>query len=751
MLRLRRVTIDNFVCFDDVIVEPSTDGDRPLTVIRAENGSGKTTFLRALRWGMYGEKGLPGDTSRFSLHPAWWQPEAAGIKTQVELEFETDGSSRNMVDGDTATTVYQLVRSVTTVARTAAKNDEPDFRRINEQTYLMVREGDGLWARHTSGVDAVVEELLPWGLRDFFVMDADEATDFVGGSESKIVGRQEVIDKTTAAVHSLLGIDVFRRASRRLVTTAQSFGAEATRAVGDSDLDALQANLENFRSDLAGLDEKLVGERRQRAELEDRLRRRRDDLETELRNVGAADELRTRLRTNREDCELARGARVATLGHLAGELEATDLLASLATSRIARAYEILKPLYDRGHIPLKHLSFVRELLGAGICVCGQDLTLEGEHRRHVEERVADAAEQEERANFLGQLHDTARSLLTQASAPGWDRRRTRLAADLATADARLSELDLERRDINTKLDDLDEEKIQVIRDEIATLASQVDNVGRNLGLHELERPPLVGNIDSLEKQIRQRQRSERTARDKRAAQTMANLVAEVLNCAYATIQEEQVEELSKRMNRLFSKMAANVSDEDFDRIQRNKATLKMIAEVGIRPVEGDAEKFEIYALNGRGRSMPPIEINGASRRVLALAFVLALCTESRTHAPLIADSLLNSMSGAVRRNTLRITAENSRQPILLLTGSDLEAPTEIDTIAEYANATYTLTGQWAAVDAGEGGDVLNWTEQRQVALLCRCEPRQFCDICERIGQSGSPGWARRNYMESQGA
>ena len=743
MLRLRRVTISNFVCFDDVVVEPSTDGDRPLTVIRAENGSGKTTFLRALRWGMYGERGLPGDGARFSLHPAWWQPDANGIKTTVELEFETDGSSRNIVDGAPASTVYQLVRSVTTVARPVARDDEPDFRRVNEQTYLMVKEGGGLWVPHTSGVAVVVEELLPWGLRDFFVMDADEATDFVGGSENKVVGRQEVIQKTTAAVHSLLGIDVFRRASQRLIGAAQSFGAAATKAVGDADLDALQAQLEQFRGDLALLDEKLVGERRMKSELGDRLRQRRDGLEAELRNFGAADELRARLKTNRDNHGRTRKARAAALGHLAGELEAPDLLASLATKHIARAYEILKPLYERGHIPLKHLDFVRELLSSGTCVCGQDLTLEGTHRRHVEERIAESAQQEERANFLGQLHDSAKSLLAQTSAPNWERRRTRLAADLADADTRLSELALEKRDIDIKLDALDEDKIQLIRDEIAATEAQIDSVGRDLRLHEEERPPLVRNIDSLEKQIGQRQRGERTATDKRAAQMMANLVAEVLNRAYATIQERQVEELSKRMDRLFAQMAANVADTDFDRLPRDKATLKMIAEVGIRPVEDDTEKFEIYALNGRGRWMPPIEINGASRRVLALSFVLALCIESKTHAPLIADSLLNSMSGAVRRNTLRITAENSSQPILLLTGSDLEAPTEIETITDRANATYTLTGQWAAVDAGEGGDVVNWTEQRQVALLCPCGPRQYCDVCQRVGQRGSPGWTKR--------
>ena len=61
MLRLRRIEIENFVCFDALVIEPSIENERPLTVIRAENGSGKTTFLRALRWGMYGDKGLPGN------------------------------------------------------------------------------------------------------------------------------------------------------------------------------------------------------------------------------------------------------------------------------------------------------------------------------------------------------------------------------------------------------------------------------------------------------------------------------------------------------------------------------------------------------------------------------------------------------------------------------------------------------------------------------------------------------------------
>ena len=147
-------------------------------------------------------------------------------------------------------------------------------------------------------------------------------------------------------------------------------------------------------------------------------------------------------------------------------------------------------------------------------------------------------------------------------------------------------------------------------------------------------------------------------------------------------------------------MAANVFDDEAVEDNQHKATLRMIAQVGLRPLEDTSAEYEIFAHNSRGRSMPPTEINGASRRILALSFVLGLCKVSRTVAPLIADSLLNFTSGSVRTNTLRVTAETASQPILLLTGSDMESQNEIGLVDRYAGATYTLTGQWQHVDQG---------------------------------------------------
>ena len=227
MLLIRRIEITNFVCFDHIAIEPSTNREKPLTVIRAENGSGKTTLLRAIRWGMYSEKGLPGNPSHFSLHPAQWRPDENGIETKVSILFETDRSSRNHPEGKSNSTVYELRRAVTTVGTEPGNREDPDFRRINEEAQLLIKEPTGSWVPYEAGVDRVIEELLPWDLQDFFVMDADEAADFVGGSENKIIQRRDVIAKTSFAVSALLGLEIFERATGRVRTISQEFGRAA--------------------------------------------------------------------------------------------------------------------------------------------------------------------------------------------------------------------------------------------------------------------------------------------------------------------------------------------------------------------------------------------------------------------------------------------------------------------------------------------------------------------------------------------
>ena len=741
MLKFRRIEISNFACLGNIAIKPSIDPDKPLTVVRAENESGKTTLLRAIRWGMYGEKGLPAPSHSFSLHPAWWTPNDDGINTVVSIEFETDGSDRSSNASNSKNTVFQLERSITTIGKPASSRNEPDFRRINEQAQLMIREPDGRWKPHTIGVDAVVAQLLPWDLRDFFVMDADKVADYVGGGENKILHRKDVIEKTTAAVKGLLGIDIFKKARSRVEGIGRDFGKQATKAIGDASLDDLQSELEQLRFERDELEKQIAKQSIIRDDLEDSLSERNIELEIELKGIGAAEELSNRLVKNRAKNKRLFERRKVVVSQLAGQVETTELLATLAHTYIFETYNSLKPLYDSGQIPAKHLHYVRSLLKSGVCICGQDISRDNEYRNHILEQVS-KSKGEDRANYLGQVFDAAKSLVEFAPADFWSDQCENLKKELVTLFDEISDLEIDNRDIQMKLDIIDEEKIQLLRNEIDSLKSQVENVNRRLVGDQNRLPLLNDDIDSLAKSIGQRQRNERAARDKREAEAVAKVIVEVLDESYNTIQSEQVSHLSTRMDELFSEMVRNVNSRDLDH-KPDKADVRMIAQVGIRSVNDRPDYFEIFAQNHRGRNMPPIEINGASRRVLALSFVLALCVESKTFAPLVADSLLNFMSGTVRQNTLLVTSQTSNQPILLLTGADLESRSEVDIVDRYAGATYTLTAQWHALDAGRGGDVIRRNDPELVSLICECGPREYCDICERIGWAELPDWHKR--------
>lgn len=738
MLLIRRIEIENFVCFDRIEIEPSTDPKRPLTLIRAENGSGKTTLLRAIRWGMYGEDGLPGNASHFSLHLADWRPGTDGMRTKVAILFETDGSTRDHPDGNSTNTAYELIRTVRTVAQKPTRKGAPDFQRIDEHAQLMVQTSSGSWKPHEAGVTTVVAQLLPGDLRDFFVMDADEAADFVGGSENKVVQRQAVIDKTSFAVRALLGLDVFKHATARVRKIAEEFGRSATKAVGDDELNRQQQELDRLRNDVTEAESLVESERRRKTEIEGELESARDKLEALVGSIGAQDVLKQRLKDNRNQRTRARQRRLDAFGKLSRQLSGIDLLATLASDEVSSVRELLQPMYDDGSIPSRHLGFVQGLLKQGVCVCGQDLSAESEYKRHVQHLLDRSLGKEDVANYLAEVLQAADALHQFDGAEAWERRCRELEQAIADLDQEIEDLDTDMREMDDQLDDVKAVEVQVTRDKIAMLETQKETIDRTLGANEDNRDRYRRQVNELAGRIRAQLRRQREASDHQACQQTSTILVDILEQAYATIRDEQVQELDTEMNRLFAKMAANVSDEDIEDADRRKATLRMIDQVGLLPLSGDVGEFEIFALNSRGRSMPPTEINGASRRILALSFVLALCKVSRTYAPLVADSLLNFMSGSVRSNTLRVTAQTASQPILLLTGSDLESQNEVDLVAQYGGASYTLTGQWQ--HTAHGGDVVNLTDERRLALICSCGPREFCNVCERIGQSSRAGW-----------
>ncbi len=510
---------------------------------------------------------------------------------------------------------------------------------------------------------------------------------------------------------------------------------EASKAIGGAAIADLQGEKDRLEADRQRLDQRIEKEQEDLRSLRAQLADRKDELHAKMMGAGAYDSLVQRKTLAEEQGKRALRRRNEALAGLASGFEDGGLLASLGTPALRKVVDGLRSRYEAGAIPLRHLPFVRRLLDEAVCVCGEKLASGSEARRLVQKQLDRGAEIAGAAGFQGELYESASACLAADSARGWLRQQRARENQLATATRESDAAAQELRDVEPRLDAIDENEIRTLRDSEAATHKSIEQLERSSGKHEKELEDVRKQLETVNKKLSRKQRAAAVGRESLRAQAVAARGAEVLKRACREVQRSQVSELSAGMDRLFARMAANVEAEAPLLREDAQESVRMISRVGVRPVEGQGDRFEIFALNHQGKAMPPTEIAGASRRVLALCFVLALCAESRTHAPLVADSLLNSMSGVVRRNTLEVMSATAEQPVLLLTGSDLEGEAERAIVDRFAGAVYTLTPQW---DGAGGGDVVRRTgADRHVTLLCRCGPREYCRICQRVGQAES--------------
>jgi len=136
--------------------------------------------------------------------------------------------------------------------------------------------------------------------------------------------------------------------------------------------------------------------------------------------------------------------------------------------------------------------------------------------------------------------------------------------------------------------------------------------------------------------------------------------------------------------------------------------------------------FDIIVYGPENRTLnPDRDLNGASRRALTLAFILALTKVSEVEAPNVIDTPLGMTSGYVKRSILRTAIKNSTQLVLFLTHDEIAGCGEI--IEQYAGAHMTLTNP-----AHYPRMLVNDPKTSAMkAIACPCKHDEHCKICER--------------------
>ena len=701
-MKLLRAEFQNFRMLRGLQLDFSTNPNTNLTVIRAANESGKTTVLHGLQWALYGDAALPDRGEGFRLHPIDWNAsDNKRIPIMATVEFELTTYRRTLGEVRETRRRYRLVRS-------AFEDVDSRARRFDSTVKLFALNETG--ASPIDAPEALINDELPPELREVFFTDGDRALSFIEADVALSTKRERV----QQAIRSLLGLGVIDDAIKHVRKAAAEANKKAKQVGGSSELNEIATRLEAIENDrekletgledaiqqFSAFDEKVDEvDRKIAAALQkgdkDKLRKELDQARTEMSQLDR--QLET---ANKEHSELFRSRSIAT-----------DLLEPV----LVGAFDKLEELHDQGKIPNTTIPVLRDRLEAEVCICGETLKPgepSGDGRRaHIQKLIDDSQRADEIQEIITDLYFSTKQLQDgqRSGSSAWLEDYRKVVERREGIQDLREEAGRKYRALEMQLDSLPDTDIQGLRE---TRRKYKDQRDRYLSRKSMIETQLAGLNREREKLEVERDRLLRE--QKRGARILAELevtqdVMRVLQSAYERITNEELRKVSELMNSVFLEMIG-ADPEQGSIIQRTEIS----------------HEFDIIVYGPNERTLnPDRDLNGASRRALTLAFILALTKVSEVEAPNVIDTPLGMTSGFVKHSILRTAVRESTQLILFLTHDEIAGCEEI--IDESAGLVYTLTNpvHYPRMLVNDPG-----VSERRV-VRCECDHRSECQLCLR--------------------
>ncbi len=703
-MKLLNTHFQNFRLLRDLSIDFSTDPKKALTVIRAENESGKTTVLTGLQWALYGDDALPNRGDGYRIHPIDWDAKSPGqIPISVEIEFEVTSNIPSPSGGDRRSCKqYRLIRSATeTITGTSWRRS-----RSTAQLFLLGNNGDTPLAEP----DAVIADLLPPELREVFFTDGDRALSFIEAGLSTTTKR----DRVQRAIRALLGLSVIEAAEKHVRDASSEINRKARTMTARADLQKLTDEVEETQQAITGLDEDIKDAKEQFENLDEKL----NDID---KRIAAALQ-----KGDQEALSKERDACKRRLKDLDTQLEVLDKTHSGLFKSASLARDLLRPtlesamaimdgLRQEGKIPNTTIPVLHDRLDLGTCICGGTLDSqdpEGAARRaHIAKLIEDSEKEDEVQKLLTEFYFRSKSFVYDQSREGtpWIQTYSEYFAQRTAVEKQRDLEGTRMRGIETRIESLGNSDIVELRQTQKLYKQQRDDANRRLGVLQNQ---LTNRRYSLEDLTKRREALLKEESKGLLVSGQLNAVQDlllVLQRSYERISNEELQKVSDAMNTMFLRMIG--ADPEQNAIIRK-------AEI--------SSDYDILVYGTENRQLnPDQDLNGASRRALTLSFILALTRISEVEAPNIIDTPLGMMAGYVKREVLRTAIKESSQLILFLTTSEIRDCEDI--LDEYAGSIITLTNP-----AHYPRMLVNRpTSSLTQILRCDCNHRERCKVCDR--------------------
>lgn len=625
-------------------------GDRNIMVIQGRNTGGKTSFLNALKWCLYGEVGTRSDVT---------MPLTQLFNSNAIAEGED--LMRVVLEARIKGEPYTIIRQ--------AKRRFPNTRPTSDNDFAIhfevKKDGQVLSEDHSK---KVINRIAPRIISRFFLFDGELLKEYEDLIEKRSRGSTYPL---VEAIEDVLGLPALKTASRFLSKAV----SHADRNVSQKAQSSTQTkNLSSKLDTLNAQRDQAVEQLRASEDTLEKLEYEKSSLERDVNEEREMDVLRGKIEAN----ESSRARLATEIDNLSQQLQELSSQSWKDGIHLALGRRQARVEQDLSDLSTQHESFIVEehdfnilkaISDSGHCeFCEQDVS--GTHLRDIqnkvevmlrshEDRKAQHAALEEKtyqAQKIRRLLDrvkptydrydtTYNLLMTQTN------ELTRLAEehDRMTAETRNEDLDAVRRR---------RERLEVVSQEIGVIRSQISSL--NGKIDECQR-----NADQLIKDINDTEGS----REVEAA-TKVKAKLETLRKVFDEGRGQLREEMRKHV-------------EDY----ASRSYKAMIHEGDHENVRILPETYELSIVNSRGR--PVTEPSSGATQVLALALIVALGKAGRPIGPIVMDSPFGRLDESHRGRVLRYLPRQASQLVLLYHSGELQ-PTTLNTVRQRIGCAYNI-------------------------------------------------------------
>jgi len=344
-MRLISTILNNFRQFYGEQEILFATGDKNITAFHGFNGSGKTAFLNAFIWCLYGE-----------TTPDLEEPD--------KLENE-----RALAEADIGKTVSVSVRLkfhdkdydyIVERSKKALKEDHSIFKRLPPELKMWRIGLTGELEDITKYPQEMIHHIMPVNLYPFF---------FFNGERLESLAKAESYEQVEKGIKNLLNVEIFERAVQHLRGSVSSELSKELKLYGNTELQEALNKETELNEAIEAAHEKRETGKKNIAALETDI----DMIEMEQGNLEKIKKLIEERKSKKAgliSCENHLKEITTDLSHILSE----DGYLAFAPMIFKRASLLVSEARQRGELPAKiKPQFVDDLIAKKVCICGRDL------------------------------------------------------------------------------------------------------------------------------------------------------------------------------------------------------------------------------------------------------------------------------------------------------------------------------------------------------------------------------------------